>query len=119
MKDKPKTGLGSSLLLQRTEKPERLDAQESETSKRPERPDVSKRSADRKVEGRVEKPSQVVLPRFRCTLYIDEDVNEQLSLTAGIEKKQRSEIVTEILRSHLPTYSIERVDHNQATGEAS
>lgn len=108
MTDKPKTGLGNSLLLQRTEKGRRPVAQQPKTPGRLERSSDS--DAPPAPQEQVERPVEVVLPRARCTLYIDEDVNEQLSLVAGIEKRQRSEVVTEILRSHLPTYSVQRID---------
>jgi metal-responsive CopG/Arc/MetJ family transcriptional regulator len=45
--------------------------------------------------------------RDRCTIFIDTDVNEQLDVVARIEQKERSEIVTEILRTHLPKYRVE------------
>jgi len=47
-------------------------------------------------------------PRDRCTLYLDEDVNQQLDLVARVERRQRSEVVTELLRRHLPSYRISR-----------
>jgi hypothetical protein len=122
MKDKPKTGLGSSLLLQRTDKRKRSPARDGKTPEAPKssgRPDASDHGATPKPAEPIKRPEPVVLPRQRCTLYLDEDVNEQLSLTAGIENKQRSEIVTEILRRHLPTYTIERVNQNQPTDTAA
>ena len=47
------------------------------------------------------------MPRDRCTIYIDHDVNEQLDIVARIERKQRSEVVTQLLRQHLPSYRID------------
>ena len=49
------------------------------------------------------------MPRDRCTIYIDQDVNEQLETAARMERKQRSELVTELLRQHLPKYRIDRI----------
>ena len=45
--------------------------------------------------------------RDRCTLYLNPEVNERLDLVSRIERKERSVVVTEILRSHLPNYRID------------
>lgn len=97
------TGLGS-LLLRRTggqdeppQPPENSDAQTSGQSERPaDQPDAAP------------VPPQPEVLRDRCTLYLDEDVNQQLDIVARIERKQRSEVVTELLRQHLPRYRIDR-----------
>ena len=44
--------------------------------------------------------------RDRCTLYLEPGVNQQLDLVARIERRQRSEGVTDILRRYLPKYRI-------------
>src|SRR5687767_10160691 len=92
-----KTGLGQSLLLHRTtpDDPKRADAQapassEPQATRLPTRPPSLKSIYD------------------KCTLYLAPDVNEQLDLAARIERKSRSDIATELLRTHLRTYRIER-----------
>ncbi len=101
MTDK-KTGLGDSLLLQRTDpdgadEPPK-DAQTSGAAKRPE--------------AALERPSTTPQPtpeqlRDRCTIYLDPDINTQLDLVARIQRKQRSEVVTELLRANLPKYRVD------------
>jgi metal-responsive CopG/Arc/MetJ family transcriptional regulator len=46
--------------------------------------------------------------RDRCTVYLDPAINQQLDLVARIERRQRSEVVTDILRHYLPKYQIKR-----------
>lgn len=96
------TGLGSSLLLQRTVTEPLENPIPSQTSERPEHFEVDPGS-DRQPE--IEKPQEL---RDRCTLYLDRDVNTQLDLVARIERKQRSEVVTEILRANMPKYRVDR-----------
>jgi hypothetical protein len=95
-----KTGLGRSLLLRRTtpKPPERPDAQAPEPSEQGGRQDEEPAS-------RRPQPKNL---RDKCTLYLDADVNEQLDAVARIERKQRSEVATELLRAHLPKYEISR-----------
>lgn len=120
--DQPrKTGLGGSLLLQRTEPsgtPERPDVspppaslnapadasvpQTSQRSKRSERSNVQQSTLRGKDEPQV--------LRDRCTLYIDREVNERLDLVARVEGRERSEVVSQLLRKHLPKYRIETED---------
>jgi hypothetical protein len=96
------TGLGNSLLLKRTadhgpEKPSQ-GAQTSESSGRPDViPDGQPKPTRRK-------PRDL---RDRCTIYLDPDVNQQLDLVARIQRRQRSQVVTEILRANLPKYRID------------
>ncbi|MBA3311787.1 MAG: ribbon-helix-helix domain-containing protein [Planctomycetota bacterium] len=115
------TGLGGSLLLKRTEQAEPKNApdvrdvpnvanvrasekpQESETAKAAQTPKRSERPRP----PRREKAAQAV-PRDRCTLYLDQDVNERLDIAARIEGRERSEVASDLLRRHLPTYRIER-----------
>lgn len=96
------TGLGDSLLLKRTdpdgagELPK--DAQTPGAAKRPE--------------AAVRRPSKTARPtpiqlRDRCTIYLDPDVNRQLDLVARIERRQRSEVVTDTLRANLPKYRVD------------
>jgi len=44
--------------------------------------------------------------RDRCTVYLDPAINQQLDLVARIERRQRSEVVADALRRHLPHYHI-------------
>lgn len=44
--------------------------------------------------------------RDRCTLYLDEEINQLLNMVARVEQKQRSEVVSELLRKYLPRYRI-------------
>lgn len=44
--------------------------------------------------------------RIRRTLHLEEDLDEQLSAVAGIERRERSEIVNELLRQHLRKYEV-------------
>ena len=46
--------------------------------------------------------------RDRCTVYLDPAVNQQLDIVAGVERRQRSEVVTDILRRYLPKYQIKQ-----------
>jgi metal-responsive CopG/Arc/MetJ family transcriptional regulator len=46
--------------------------------------------------------------RDRCTVYLDPAVNQQLDFVARVERRQRSEVVTDILRRYLPKYQIKR-----------
>jgi hypothetical protein len=102
MNDK-NTGLGESLLLQRTAPQPPIDPRiPSQTSERPVHLDVNP-EPERKLE--IKKPQEL---RDRCTIYLDRDLNKQLALVAHIERKQRSEIVTEILRNNLPKYRVDR-----------
>jgi hypothetical protein len=98
-----RTGLGGSLLLQRTDPQPPVDNPVPFlTPERPERFDIQPEPV-RQVE--IKKPQEL---RDRCTLYLDRDVNTQLDLVARIERRQRSEVVTEILRDNLPKYRIDR-----------
>jgi len=54
------------------------------------------------------KPTRKFQLRDRCTLYLDPEVNQQLDLVAGIERRQRSQVVTELLRQYLPDYQVQR-----------
>ncbi len=110
------TGLGSSLLLQRTERPV------SETSANV--PDVQTLVTPTPEPDAKPKPTSVeALPphqtskksrtkalvlRDRCTLYLDRELNEQLHITSRVEGRERSDVVNDILRKHLPKYRIER-----------
>ena len=97
------TGLGSSLLLQRTTpQPPPENPIPSQTSERPEHFEINPEPV-RQVE--IKKPQEL---RDRCTLYLDRDVNTQLDLVSRIERKQRSEVVTEILRENMPKYRVDR-----------
>jgi hypothetical protein len=53
------------------------------------------------------KPALVL--RDRCTLYLERDVNELLDHAAHAEARDRSELVSELLRKHLPRYQVERL----------
>ena len=109
-----KTGLGSSLLLKRTTPPEpTLNVNHCSALPpltEPERSNVSDVSDAPQDQPTVasNQPVNEVL-RDRCTIYIDKDVNDRLETAARLERKQRSEVVTEILRQHLPNYRIDRI----------
>ncbi|MCA9093706.1 MAG: hypothetical protein KDA68_09485 [Planctomycetaceae bacterium] len=114
--EKKQTGLGLSLLLQRTDqqpKPERpavipkpeptvtpvpTEIKTSEADVVPEIPQQNRNKSRQKPK----------VLRDRCTLYIARDVNEKLDLASRVEDRDRSEIVSELLRKHLPEYTIER-----------
>lgn len=117
METSKNTGLANSFLLRRTEVPAVL-------------PDVPVVTPTQETESVLETPvSPVPTPeptpvspiqnapqshkkqpvlRDRCTLYIAQEVNELLDVAARVEGRDRSEIVTDILREHLPTFRIER-----------
>lgn len=112
METTKKTGLGSSLLLQRTETAEPPqhgdvpDVQTSETAKRLEVSNVPMpRPSRRPATSRKGKAKRLVL-RDKCTLFLDREVNERLDLAARVEGMERSEMATEILRKYLPNYRI-------------
>ena|SRR5579872_305857 len=108
-----KTGLADSFLFRRTEPDDapqpakRQDAPDAPgVSDVPNAPDAQEPTP--RGRSRVPRPkkSQRVTLRDRCTLHIDRDVNEWLDLVARIEGKERSEVVSEILRNNLPKYRI-------------
>lgn len=117
MQPKRKTGLGNSLLLQRTEvSPAEASVSsgvsmtgvsptpESEPTEPPAtqtKPVLPRREPTNK------RKEQLVL-RDRSTLYLERSVNEQLRRVAQIEGRERSEVATDILRKYLPKYRIER-----------
>lgn len=112
-----KTGLGDSLLLRRTEAPSAVtptvipDAQVpagvSTPEPTPSEPaTVEAESVLPPPDSKLPRKVPLVL-RDRCTLYLDRAVNEQLHMAARIEGRERSEVVTDILRKHLPKYRIE------------
>ena len=96
-----KTGLGNSLLLQRTAPaPSRPQPTAAETSQTSEASETSRPAGRRPPR----KPRQ--RPRVRRTLYLELELDARLSGVAGIERKERSEVVNELLRRHLPQYSV-------------
>lgn len=116
-----KTGLGSSLLLQRTEPTSASQPRNARDVQTPEVPETS--ALDEVEDAAVQTPRTLkrsqrsphsqrrgkarVIPRQRCTLHLDEDVEEQLDLVARVEGKERSEVVSDLLRTHLPKYRIQ------------
>lgn len=110
-----KTGLGSSLLLRRTEPtlepamvvetpmPDRSQAQKAKPAKSPDGQGIQ---TPQHPENRPQPIPKLQQVRDRCTLYLDPDVNRRLHVTARIEGKDRSEIVTEVLRQHLPEFEV-------------
>jgi len=108
--EKKQTGLGLSLLLQRTDqkpKPERpaVIPKPEPTEIKASEADVVSEIPQRNREKSRQKPKVL---QDRCTLYIARDVNEKLDLASRVEDRDRSEIVSELLRKHLPEYTIER-----------
>ncbi len=116
METSNKTGLGNSLLLQRTvisavppATPAVVPAQEAtpapvlpyQPESIPEPIPIPPIQASRKS------PKQPLVLRDQCTLYIERGVNRQLHIVAHAEGRERSEIVSDILRKHLPKYRIE------------
>jgi hypothetical protein len=105
-----KTGLAAEpLLLQRTDQvaepqTEQFSAPPSQAAprKNSNHPPLPARKPTKRNGG-----AYRAVPRTKVTLFIDEDVNAHLDLTARVEGKQRSEVATEILRKHMPRYRIE------------
>lgn len=97
---------------QESKRPTHSDIQESE---RPNASGVSRTSntpnsqtpkrSGRPNAGRAKESPRLTL-RDRCTLYIERDVNERLAFVARLEGKERSEVVSDLLRQHLPKYRI-------------
>ncbi|MBI1902936.1 MAG: hypothetical protein HYS13_17705 [Planctomycetia bacterium] len=106
---KPKTtGLGESLLLRRTDPPaDRPRKPAKNGQERKEAPPIEPAGADDPAPADPLSTVHRAVPRDRTTLYLDQDVNDWLDLAARIERKQRSELASEILRKHLPRYRIE------------
>jgi hypothetical protein len=108
MNDK-RTGMGGLFLLKRTAplpsetKSETTSSPEPLTREMPQQRDFAPQEISPKNNQKAPKPL-----RDRCTLYLEPEVNRQLELVARIERKQRSEVVTEILQNHLPRYRINR-----------
>lgn len=98
-----KTGLAGSLLFGRAAKPAPAEPRPSAVAA-PAAPVESDGSIP------VERPSRRVERelrlRDRCTLYLDEEINELLNSVARIEQRQRSEVVSELLRKYLPRYRV-------------
>lgn len=115
METERKTGLGGSLLLQRTDVPPQFKPQDSPI----EVPDVEIAAVPEKAQPNaiIEEPRQkqpmrrkaARVLRDRCTLYLERDVNEQLDIAARLQGRERSEVVTELLQKHLPKYQVERL----------
>lgn len=110
-----KTGLGNSLLLRRTEptlEPEiATEAQSSDRSEpqklqRSETPDGEVLQTPQPPEDPLPPTPKPQPVRDRCTIYLDPDVNRRLHVVARIEGKDRSDIVTEILRQYLPEFEV-------------
>jgi hypothetical protein len=113
METERNTGLGGSLLLQRTDVHEQikpldapLEIPEVKIAAEPEsaQPEVAMDERPRRL--RVKKAALVL--RDRCTLYLEREVNDQLDIAARIQGRERSELVSELLRKHLPKYQVER-----------
>lgn len=115
-----KTGLGNSLLLRRTAQPVEPPVEPQEEPVQETPPPEPTPPIEPQPEPTVEtamvappaapqtKRTEKLTLRDRCTIYLERGVNEQLHMTSRIEGKERSEIVSEILRKHLPKYRIER-----------
>jgi len=101
------TGLGESLLLRRTD-----ETQASQPAANVETPRRSP-SPQPQSQPKVSRPAPKLRPlRDRCTIYLDPDINRRLDLVARIERKERSEVVSDLLREHLPHYEIRRDDES-------
>lgn len=116
MEKQNKTGLGKSLLLQRTvisavppTTPAVVPAEEvtpaPELTELPE-PILEPIPVPPPPASRKSSAKPLVL-RDQCTLYLEREVNKQLHIVARAEGRERSEIVSDILRQHLPKYRIE------------
>lgn len=118
MENSPKTGLGDSLLLRRTETPQAPgrpdvsalpDAQAlADAPDQAAVSDVQPSSRPKRPAGSRGRKAQRLTLRDKVTLHLDRDVNDRLDLAARVEGKERSEVASEILRRHLPKYHIER-----------
>ncbi len=117
METQKKTGLGNSFLLRRTEIPVVFPevpavAPTQETTSVLETPPspipVSEPTPVPLIQASSKPRRKPLILRDRCTLYIAHDVNELLDVAARAEGRDRSEIVSDILREHLPTFRIER-----------
>ena len=103
-----RTGLGlGSLLLHRTTEQEVPPVPKAHAISQPQAPEAYPETAvpqGRALNQRgINRARQL---RDRCTLYLEPGVNQQLDLVARIERRQRSEVVTDILRRYLPKYRI-------------
>jgi hypothetical protein len=122
------TGLGDSLLLQRTAPPQRpelptvpqpMDRLEH-LEANPEHVDQPAQSNMLPQNNRSPQSDQPPRPlRDRCTIYLDREVNAELDFVARIERRERSAVVSEILRGHLPKYHVnqEHVNREHADRE--
>lgn len=117
METPKKTGLGSSLLLRRTETPAvipsaALVVPPSDVIPTPETlPSIQpapETTSVPPIQVSRRSPKKPLVLRDPCTLYIERGVNKQLHLAARVEGRERSEIVTDLLRKHLPKYRVER-----------
>src|SRR5262249_32696243 len=120
METDKKTGLGSSFLFQRTEParpPSPLEGPavlevpaipDGSTVQAPQTPKHSTAQHPARSTGSRPKKAQRLVLRDKRTLHIDRDVDERLTLAARIEGRERSEVVSDLLRKYLPRYRVER-----------
>ena len=105
-----RTGLGfGSLLLHRTteqEAPPTPEPQPAIEQPETERYEESAVPSKRPLNERGISSNRQL--RDRCTVYLDPAINQQLDFVARVERRQRSEVVTDILRRYLPKYRVDR-----------
>ena len=98
-----KTGLAESLLFRRSAKPAPQEPLPRAPEPLPPGVETDRPAPIERPTRRVEREMRL---RDRCTLYLDEEINELLDTVARFEQKQRSEVVTELLRKYLPRYRV-------------
>ncbi len=107
-----KTGLGN-LLFQRTSQPARksrpvpVKSEEGTAASPPPEPEFTSSPeplppapASRRQNAKRKRV------RIRRTLHLEDDLDARLNTMAGIERRERSEIVNDLLRKHLRKYEI-------------
>lgn len=101
-----RTGLGVPHLFRRPAEAKPTPLPEQEDLQPNDQPPESTNWGQRELPASRTQPVRKPRLRDRCTLYLDPEINQQLDFVAGVERRQRSEVVTELLRAHLPKYRI-------------
>lgn len=118
MKNDKKTGLAPSLLLRRTEPTEIPEPNNVPPATEIDEPVTETAFPDAQTSSQSEtatiagsrRPGKIfrMIPRDKATIYMERDLNEQLRRVAALEGRDRSDVVNQILRKHLPRYRVER-----------
>ena len=60
----------------------------------------------------VRSSARPVAPKVKTTLCLDDDASTRLSVFAAMSRRERSEIVSQLIRDHLKRYRVQDLDRN-------